>query len=316
MSAFVVLVVLGFLSPSAVGVSKLPASGLRQQEVLSLNQTLLVWQNFLAVGKRWDSPVYRVPVAQKTVALTFDDGPSPQFTPQILQILDAYGVKATFFVVGSQARLYPSLVREIAERGHVIGNHTFTHPSDIRELSEAQLLAELFLASRAVEQAAGIRPRLFRPPKGKISSRELWLVESHGYQVVLWSVSADHREAKTPQQMAARVIRMVRPGAIILMHDGPLPIRWKDAAALPLIIEELRSLGYRFVTVPELLQEKLPEFRSGQTANSSTDRSQEETGKNFENDHAAASKSGLLKAARRGSEIRLQQKTPVRHSAR
>ncbi|MGC8834620.1 MAG: polysaccharide deacetylase family protein, partial [Armatimonadota bacterium] len=286
MNAFSVLVILGFLSPSAVGVSKLSAPNLRQ-----------------AVNKRWNSPVYRVPVAQKAVALTFDDGPSPQFTPQILQILNAYGVKATFFVVGSQARLYPSLVREIAGRGHVIGNHTFTHPSDIRELSEAQLLAELFLTSRAVEQAAGIRPRLFRPPKGKISSRELWLVESHGYQVVLWSVSADHREAKTPQQMAARVIRLVRPGAIILMHDGPLPIRWRDAAALPLIIEELRSLGYCFVTVPELLQEKPLEFRSGQTANS-TDRSQEETGKNVEDDRTAVSRSGLLKAARRGSEIR------------
>jgi peptidoglycan/xylan/chitin deacetylase (PgdA/CDA1 family) len=299
-SALAVMAVLGVLSPYAVGASKLSAAGLRQ-----------------AVYKRWDGAVYRVPVAQKAVALTFDDGPSPQFTPQILQVLDAYGVKATFFVVGNQARLYPGLVREIAERGHVIGNHTFTHPSDIRELTEAQFLAELVLTSRAVEQAAGIRPRLFRPPKGKLGSRELLLAESQGYRVVLWSVSADHHEATTPQQMAARVIRMVRPGAIILMHDGPLPIRWRDVAALPLIIEGLLELGYRFVTVPELLLEGAPEHRSGFAVH--TDRAPERTGKSEGNSHAAVGKSGFSSGVERRNQEKLlpqQQKNSERPRGR
>ena len=299
-NALAVMAVLGVLSPYAVGVSKLSAAGLRQ-----------------AVYKRWDGAVYRVPVAQKEVALTFDDGPSPQFTPQILQILDAYGVKATFFVVGNQAKLYPGLIREIAERGHAIGNHTFTHPSDIRELTEAQFLAELVLTSRVVEQSAGIRPRLFRPPKGRFGSRELRLAESLGYQVVLWSVSADHHEATTPQRMAARVIRMVRPGVIILMHDGPLPIRWRDVAALPLIIEELLELGYRFVTVPELLLEGFSEHRSGFAVH--MDRTPEQTGKSEVNSRAVVGKSGFSSEVERRNQekpLPLPQKNSERFRGR
>lgn len=203
---------------------------------------------------RHQNLVYWVPVREKVVALTYDDGPHPKFTPEILAILDRYHVKATFFMIGRQMDKYPGIVREILAKGHVIGNHTYTHPANIEADTSAQVIRELEECEKVVERLSGKRAYLFRPPRGLVDSTVFNIAREEGYQTVLWTVSADHHDAPTPRLMADRVIKMIRPGGIILAHDGTFPARWKDVQATPLIIEALKKRGYRFVTVPELLR--------------------------------------------------------------
>jgi len=208
-------------------------------------------------GTRWREHVVNyVPTEDKVVALTFDDGPNPTFTPRLLDILDKYDVKATFFMIGKYMDKYPEIASDVVRRGHVIGNHTYTHPRNIELDTQAQVIRELDKCEEAIERITGKRGHLFRPPRGLIDGSVFTIASEEGYTTVLWSVCADHHDAPTPELMADRVLANNRPGGIILAHDGETGIRWKDVAATPLIIEELRKRGYRFVTVPELLKMK------------------------------------------------------------
>jgi peptidoglycan/xylan/chitin deacetylase (PgdA/CDA1 family) len=204
------------------------------------------------------SVVYWVPTDQKIVALTFDDGPNPEFTPEVLDILDKYHVKATFFMIGSEMEKYPEIVKEVVARGHVIGNHTYTHPHDIELDTEAQVIRELDQCEQVIERMTGRRTHLFRPPRGLVDSTVFTIAEEEGYRTILWTVSADHHDAPTPKLMAQRVLKHIRPGGIILAHDGRFCTRWKDVAATPMIIEELSKQGYQFLTIPELLRHASP----------------------------------------------------------
>ena len=211
----------------------------------------------------WRSDViYGIPTKEKVVALTFDDGPHPTFTPELLKILDKYHVKATFFMIGREMEKHPEIVREVMARGHVIGNHTYTHPHDIEIDTETQIIRELDLCENTIEKITGKRSHLFRPPRGLVDSTVFMIAEEEGYPVILWTVSADHHDAPTPKDMAKRVLRLIRPGGIVLSHDGTACTRWKDVAATPMIIEELKKRGYRFVTIPELLKMR-PKFYIG-----------------------------------------------------
>jgi peptidoglycan/xylan/chitin deacetylase (PgdA/CDA1 family) len=200
-----------------------------------------------------------VPTQEKVVALTFDDGPHPVFTPEILRILAHYHARATFFMIGERMEKYPRIVKDVLEAGDAIGNHTYTHPHLEKE-SAAKVADELERCEQVIERQTGHRSNLFRPPRGYGDATIRQIAGERGYRTILWWVCADHHDAPTPQMMAMRVLRRVRPGAIILAHDGDSGIRWKDVAATPLIIQGLLKRGYRFVTVPELLGEK-PETR-------------------------------------------------------
>jgi peptidoglycan/xylan/chitin deacetylase (PgdA/CDA1 family) len=219
---------------------------------------LLLWLLWLrSPDLFWPAAVvYRVPTSEKIVALTFDDGPHPTFTPELLEILERYHVKATFFMIGRRMEQYPDLVRAVLSHGHAIGNHSYTHPSDLRADTRAQVVRELEACERVIERLSGRRNHLFRPPRGLIDGTVFTIAEEEGYRTILWTVSADHHDAPTPQQMARRVLEHIRPGGVILAHDGTFCTRWKDVAATPLIIEALQKRGYRFVTVPELLRHR------------------------------------------------------------
>lgn len=207
--------------------------------------------------------VYRVPTDQRVVALTFDDGPHPKFTPRILDILDKYDIKATFFMVGKEVARYPDVVKDVVRRGHAIGNHTYTHPHNIELDTRGQVVRELSKCEDAIERTAGIRPHLFRPPRGLVDGTVFSVANDEGYRVILWTVSADHHDAPTPRLMAKRVLQHIKPGGVILAHDGMYCSRIKDVEATPLIIEELVKQGYRFVTIPELL--RIAEERAART---------------------------------------------------
>lgn len=198
--------------------------------------------------------VYKFPTKEKIVALTFDDGPHPIFTPEILQILDKYRVKATFFMIGNRMEKYSDIAREVFVRGHAIGNHTYTHPFNIEAYTQEQIVWELEKCEQVIERMTGKRSHLFRPPRGLVDGTIVRIAEEKGYRVILWTVSADHHDATTPQLMAQRVLKHICPGSIILAHDGRVGIRWKDVAATPIIIKSLLQQGYRFATIPELLE--------------------------------------------------------------
>ncbi|KUG03197.1 polysaccharide deacetylase family protein [hydrocarbon metagenome] len=188
----------------------------------------------------------------KLVALTFDDGPDPVYTPRALDILDQHQIKATFFVVGEQAEYYPDLLLQAVERGHEIENHTFTHPDLTRE-SYNQVVLEILKTQQVIENITKRSPVYFRPPKRLTNRQVTEMVEQQGLKTVLWTVGVESQESPTVQNMAERVINHARPGCIILAHDGRLD-RSRTLEALPLIIEGYQQMGYRFVTLEELMQ--------------------------------------------------------------
>jgi len=204
-------------------------------------------------GKTAAGPVWRVPTEQKVVALTFDDGPNPVYTPQVLKLAREKGIKVTFFLIGRNIQLYPELAREEAAEGHALGNHTWDH-HEMPQLSRRQDMSEIERCEDEIERICGQRPHLFRPPKGAMNGNTLAAAATLGYRVVLWSVALEHHPSRTPEEMAQRVVRMARPGMIILAHDGAPPVdRSKTLRALPILVDGLQRKGYRFVTVPELL---------------------------------------------------------------
>ncbi|HEX3012069.1 MAG TPA: polysaccharide deacetylase family protein, partial [Syntrophomonadaceae bacterium] len=186
--------------------------------------------------------------------LTFDDGPDPQYTPQVLAILKKYNVKATFFVVGEECQAHPELVRREIDEGHEVENHTFTHPDLVRD-NGISTEEEILRTGKAIEQITGRKPVYFRPPKRLFTHETVDIADADGYQIVLWTIGVEHKESKTIKDMADRVIKADKPGMIILAHDGRLN-RTKTVKALPLVIKGYQSMGYRFVTVHELLTYK------------------------------------------------------------
>lgn len=189
----------------------------------------------------------------KLVALTIDDGPDPRYTQQILSILQQYNIRATFFVVGQNIKQYPDLLIEEIRAGNEIENHTYTHPN-LRLESMKQTNDEIMRTQELIENYTHKRPQYFRPPRGLLGRNTLELSESDGYKVVLWTICMEHSVSKTPQAMAARVIKAASPGIIILAHDGRLD-RSRTIAALPMVIEGYKKKGYRFVTLDEILKQ-------------------------------------------------------------
>ncbi len=194
--------------------------------------------------------VYKGQNEEKKIALTFDDGPHPTYTPQILDILKEYDIPATFFVIGENVDRHPDLVSRAVAEGHEIGNHTQTHP--LKQLTDEQMEAEISACEATIAECIDCRPRLFRPPGGILSETVTALADMHRYRVILWSI--DTRDwAHTPvEEITENVLRHVDAGAIILMHDAidaPSP----TPQALRLLIPILIKRGYQFVTVSQLL---------------------------------------------------------------
>ena len=188
----------------------------------------------------------------KRIALTFDDGPHPKYTPQILDILAEYHVPATFFVVGSNAENYPQLVKRIHREGHEIGNHTFHH-CHVAKMNEAELKDDVLACRRIVEELTGHAPKLFRPPEGVCNDEVRAICRELDMTIIIWSVDTRDWAHPTQKEILENVRTNSTDGSIILMHDfigqkSPTP------QALKRIIPMLRELGYEFVTVSELLR--------------------------------------------------------------
>jgi len=189
----------------------------------------------------------------RTIALTFDDGPNPPHTDRILDVLDRYGVPATFFCVGLHASAHHEVLARMAEAGHRIGNHTWSHPF-LPDLSLRQLALQLERTDEVIAEAAPAqRPRLFRPPYGSRTPEILsWLADDNaGPTVVLWDVEPFDWALPGADVIARRVLEQARAGSVVLMHDGGGD-RSQTAEALPAVIEGLLARGYRFALADEL----------------------------------------------------------------
>ncbi len=197
-----------------------------------------------------------VPVPVKAVALTFDDGPSTAYTPEILSLLQQNAAKATFFVVGRELVRHPQLVRQEAEAGMEVGNHGFNHLS-LRGMDPAAIQAEVKPVEQEITAITGNRPTLYRLPRGRSDPRALRALADLGYTVVAWNVDTQDYLPRTPQAIAQHVETQVRPGSIVIFHDGG-GNRSATVAALRLLLPVLKQRGYQMVTVSQLLELATP----------------------------------------------------------
>jgi peptidoglycan/xylan/chitin deacetylase (PgdA/CDA1 family) len=179
------------------------------------------------------------------VALTFDDGPDPTWTPKVLAILAHEHVRATFCLIGRQARRYPDLVRAIKAGGHLLCNHTEHHAQHLDTAPRQVVQAELAAAQASIRVGAGRVPRLFRAPYGAISDVVLAEARAQHMRVLLWDVDPSDWTRPSTGTVISRVLHGVRPGSVVLLHDGGGD-RAPTVGALPAIIHGLRAAHYRF----------------------------------------------------------------------
>ncbi|MES2475176.1 MAG: polysaccharide deacetylase family protein [Verrucomicrobiota bacterium] len=195
----------------------------------------------------------RVPVAGKFIAITFDDGPTPQNTPRLLDMLRARNIKATFYVIGRSVDVYPQVLRRTVAEGHEIGNHSYTHRL-LSKLSNKEAIEDLRRCKVAVQNAAGVEPRTMRPPYGGLLQAQRQIVmDEFGYPTILWSV--DPLDWKRPGAgvIASRILAGASAGGIVLAHD----LHAQTIDAMPATLDGLLSRGYQFVTVSQLIAMKV-----------------------------------------------------------
>lgn len=222
----------------------------------TISLTLLVAMLFLPVSafpsKPTYEPIHRIDAQKKVVALTFDDGPDPKYTPLILETLHKNGVPATFFVLGAQVDRYPKVMQWIKKAGHEIGNHGYHH-YDLNKLTEQEIYDEIKRAEKSIYRATGVLSQYYRPAGGVMTHDVVNAVQSSGYDLIHWSVDPrDWSLERTASVIANSVKKNVTSGDIVLFHDGGLNQR-QTLTALQDLIADLRAKGYKFVTISQLM---------------------------------------------------------------
>lgn len=189
--------------------------------------------------------------SQKAIALTFDDGPWPESTAKVLDILKENNIKATFFVIGQNVKHYPELVKRVVAEGHAVGNHTWHHWYHYMNPQTAAY--EIDHTTDLIYQTTGVKTNLFRPPGGMMHNGLVSYAKNSKYAIIMWSSDSIDYSRPAVSKLINNVFRQAKPGGIVLMHDGG-GNRSQTVQALPEIIAKFRSQGYSFVTVPEVLE--------------------------------------------------------------
>lgn len=208
----------------------------------------------MAPTGQWCGPTFaRLPGGGKRIALTYDDGPNDPHTLRLLEVLARHDVKATFFMIGRFVRQRPDIARAVAQAGHIVGNHTTTHPLLIFE-SAAQTRIQLLECRDALNHAIGEHSNLFRPPYGGRRPATLRIVRELGLEPVLWNVTGYDWTAPPAAVIEKKVMRQMRGGDVILLHDGGHREMGADRSqtviATDNLIRRYKDQGYEFVTVP------------------------------------------------------------------
>lgn len=199
-----------------------------------------------------DIVIYNSKNSENKIALTFDDGPHPRQTRQILDVLDEYGIKATFFVVGVNADNYSEALDEVVSRGHEIANHTYSHKT-VHQLDYDSLKREIEACESKIFEKTSIKTRLMRPPEGMIDTSVTRIARELDYKVILWDIDTRDWAHTSPEAICKHVTDKVQSGDIILMHDY-IGKNSPTVKALRLFIPKLLDMGYKFVVVSELIE--------------------------------------------------------------
>lgn len=199
--------------------------------------------------------IWEVPTRQKVIALTFDDGPDPTETGAILDVLEEYQAKCTFFAIGKKIAAHPEVAKRVISEGHDLANHTYNHVYFKKPISEQLILKELELTENEIIKISGRHSSLFRPPGGMYDETLVDVSNNMGLKPVLWSWHQDTRDWNRPGvwQIYSNVLRNAKNGDIVLFHDH-VHGQSQTGEALKIILPELVKRGFRFVTVSELIE--------------------------------------------------------------
>ena len=226
-----------------------------KRKIISCVIVLLIALNIFNVDvfAQTSNVYHRIESNDKKIALTFDDGPHPRITRQILEILDEYGIRATFFVIGQNAVNYPDTMKLLVESGCEIGNHTYSH-ENFRNMSPYEMQEEFKRCTEILRERFSVEPTLIRPPQGVCAEGVYSTASEMDYDIILWSIDTRDWAHTSASDIAQNILCNARGGDIILMHDY-IAGKSGTCEALRIIIPELLSRGYEFVTVGELIEE-------------------------------------------------------------
>jgi peptidoglycan/xylan/chitin deacetylase (PgdA/CDA1 family) len=218
----------------------------------------------LVIGFCEAKSVWNGDKTKKVVALTFDDGPKPEFCQIILDALDRYGAKATFFIVGKEAEENPDLIMRMEDSGHEVGNHTYSHVS-VKDMQPGEALTDIQKCSQVIYDITKRQPKYFRPPGGAFNHGLSKKLDKIGLTTAYWSLNAADYTDVTPgyevpedfqlmaDELTKKIVDNTEPGTIILLHNGSE----QTVKALPVILAELKEKGYNFVTINDLIEERI-----------------------------------------------------------
>ena len=223
------------------------------------------YQSMAPTGQWYGRTFTGLPCGTKPIALTYDDGPNDPHTLRLLEVLAKHDAKATFFLIGRFVEQRPDIGREVLKAGHVIGNHTFTHPNLIFE-DNNETRAQLERCTRAIEDGIGQTPRLFRPPFGGRRPGTLGIARSLGLIPIMWNITGYDWNAPPAEQIVARVSGKIRGGDVILLHDGSHHGMGGDRSQTVIATDQLiarwKNEGYAFETISEMMGERAASSQS------------------------------------------------------
>ena len=189
---------------------------------------------------------WRIKTNEKEIYLTFDDGPVPEFTPWVLEILEKYDAKATFFCVGENIKKYPHIYQEIKDRNHSIGNHTFNHLEGWKTPTNKYIKNTLKADSYLQDTTDKNNKKLFRPPHGRIRPNQARILRKKGYKIIMWDVlSGDFDQGLSKESCLKHTIKHISNGSIVVFHDSVKSFKNLDYV-LPKVLEHFKQKGYRF----------------------------------------------------------------------
>jgi peptidoglycan/xylan/chitin deacetylase (PgdA/CDA1 family) len=193
---------------------------------------------------------------RRGVALTFDDGPHPLYTPRVLEVLERFQAKASFFVIGKHLEKHGDLVASMSRAGHVVGNHSYRHLRTMSFLSSPKIRQEILQCQEEVGKWIGYQPRFYRQPVGFRNPKIFGILKELGMNMVGWQVRAFDTQLRDPQTIARKILEKIQPGGVILLHDGSdseqNPDRTPTLGALPAILQGLKDREMEFLTLDEL----------------------------------------------------------------
>ena len=215
------------------------------------------YQSMAPTGQWYGQTFTGLARGSRQIALTYDDGPNEPHTLRLLDVLAKHGVQATFFLIGRYVLQRPDIAREVVRAGHVVGNHTFTHPL-LTFNSEAEIKRQLSECRSVLQDATGQHSNLFRPPFGGRRPAVLRVARELGLEPVMWNVTGYDWNAPPAEVIERKVAKQIRGGDVILLHDGGHKQMGTDRSqtviATDHLIARYRAEGYEFVTVPQMMQ--------------------------------------------------------------